>query len=288
MAAESDDPRAAFRAVAAVATVLAIAIVFGLGIVPLIQGHEAGIDPWTAFCRAVGVAPGSPAMPQPAAPGEAHPASLVAWTPQVLDRLAGADRQAGAQLAKQVCAGCHGANGVSPTPAFPDLAGQSAAAIYKQLHDFKSGARSQPVMSGIAQTLTEPQMLDVAVYFAGSNAFGALGHGHPAADPVARQLVENGDPGRRIAACNACHGAGAGGPIETPTLDGQHQSYLASQLQQFAGGQRHNDIFGRMRNIAAQLTPDEIARLTRYYQGGSGPGSGAGSGAGLGVGSGGG
>jgi cytochrome c553 len=263
-----DERRWSLAAIGIVIGALLFAALFGFVLVPLVQGRQAGIDAWTAFCRAAGLLPGSPAMLQPTTQAQPHPASEVAWQPEVLSQLAHAHRQAGAQLATQVCAGCHGADGISPNPLFPHLAGQSAAAIYKQLHDFKSGARVQPLMNTMAQGLTDKQMQDVAVYFAGSNAFGSLGHSRPTDDAKARQLVETGDPGRRIPGCNACHGAGAGGPIETPTLDGQRGDYLAGQLQQFAARQRHNDIYGRMRNIAGQLTPEEIKRVTRYYQGG--------------------
>jgi hypothetical protein len=59
----------------------------------------------------------------------------------------------------------------------------------------------------------------------------------------------------------------AGGPIETPTLAGQREEYLLAQLQAYAKGERHNDVYTRMRGIAAKLKPDEMARIARYYSG---------------------
>jgi cytochrome c553 len=59
----------------------------------------------------------------------------------------------------------------------------------------------------------------------------------------------------------------AGGPIETPTLSGQYAQYLEAQLKAFASGQRHNDIYHRMRSVASKLTPTEIRLLTIYYSG---------------------
>jgi cytochrome c553 len=70
---------------------------------------------------------------------------------------------------------------------------------------------------------------------------------------------------RGIPGCASCHGAHAGGPIETPTLAGQRQEYLLSQLTAFAKGDRHNDIYNRMRGIAAKLRKDEIEKLAEYY-----------------------
>jgi cytochrome c553 len=65
----------------------------------------------------------------------------------------------------------------------------------------------------------------------------------------------------------ACHGADAGGPIEVATLTNQHQDYLQAQLEAFANGQRHNDIYHRMRSVASGLTPREIVLLAVYYAG---------------------
>ena len=80
------------------------------------------------------------------------------------------------------------------------------------------------------------------------------------------QLVELGDPSRNIPPCAACHRPGSGGPIETPILAEQREEYLASQLKLYASGERRNDVYGRMRTIAAKLTPTEINGLAGYYR----------------------
>ena len=64
------------------------------------------------------------------------------------------------------CNNCHGANGISADAAFPNLAGQSAAAIYKQLEDFKSGKRNPAVMGVYVSPLSEQDMLDLAAHYA--------------------------------------------------------------------------------------------------------------------------
>ena len=65
------------------------------------------------------------------------------------------------------CAACHGAGGVSMVPVNPTLAGQGAKYIYKQLQDFKSGRRGNPIMMGMAMPLADQDMADLAAYFSG-------------------------------------------------------------------------------------------------------------------------
>ncbi len=79
------------------------------------------------------------------------------------------------------------------------------------------------------------------------------------------QLVEQGDPARSLPACNSCYGPTAGGPIESPTVARQNRDYLAAQLRAFKTGERRNDIYTRMRSVAAKLSDREINRLAAYY-----------------------
>lgn len=64
------------------------------------------------------------------------------------------------------CAACHGAEGISAIPMYPNLAGQKEAYLTKQLKDFKSGARKDPVMSAMAMGLSDEDVANVAAYFA--------------------------------------------------------------------------------------------------------------------------
>lgn len=253
--------------ISAVAAILVVASLFGFIVIPVVQGKGIGLDAWTAICRAMGLQPGSPARPQPTSEARAQPVSQVAWRPDILNGLVHADREAGAKLVADVCSACHGAGGLSTDPQYPFLSGQSAAAIYKQLHDYKSGARVHELMTPVAQQLSEKQMADVAAFLSGKNAFGSLGPRWQVPDPETAKLVTQGDSTRGIPACNACHGTGVGGPIETPTLSGQHQEYIVRQLTLYAKGERRNDVYGRMRLIASRLTPAEMARVAHYYQG---------------------
>ena len=81
------------------------------------------------------------------------------------------------------------------------------------------------------------------------------------------KLAREGDSHRRLPACLSCHTNGVGGPIETPVIIGQNSDYILAQLNAYAAGTRKNDVYGRMRDIAKKLTPDERAALARYFEG---------------------
>lgn len=254
---------------------LVTAVLLGFVIIPMGQKHGAHLTMQQAMQRAAGLAPGSPAAPQPVSNATSIPVSNVSWDPQVLKILAAGKSQRGATIAAQTCAACHGDKGLSPsigtapgTPAYPSLAGQSAYAIYKQLSDFRSGARVNAMMSPMAQTLDVTDLANVAAYYAdASKEYAAIGNRELLGDPAIVRLANLGDSHRRLPACLACHVNNAGGPIETPVITGQNEDYLRLQLENFASGQRKNDVYGRMRNIATKLTPQERAALARYFQG---------------------
>ncbi len=78
---------------------------------------------------------------------------------------AGGNAAAGKAIASEKCQACHGADGNSTDPQYPRLAGQHANYLVKALSDYNSGARSNPIMSGFAQGLTEQDRKDVAAWF---------------------------------------------------------------------------------------------------------------------------
>src|SRR5262249_57923155 len=143
----------------------AFSVLFGFVLLPIIQGRSAGIDAFDSICRALGLRPGTPRAPQPVSEAKAHPTTRVAWSAGLMDAL-GRPTADGATLAAG-CATCHGKDGRSVDPKlYPDLTGQSAAAIYKQLSDFKTGSRKNAIMSALAQPLTEEQLVALAAHFA--------------------------------------------------------------------------------------------------------------------------
>jgi len=177
-----------------------------------------------------------------------------------------ADAEAGKAKAA-MCIACHGADGNSVNPIWPNLAGQNASYISKQLADFKSGARVDPTMVGMVAALTEEDMANIAAYFSSQTPKG----GEAAADKVAmgEMLYRGGNAGNGVAACTACHGATGSGiaPSGFPAVSGQHATYVEKQLKDFAAGTRGNDANRIMRDIAAKLSTEEIAAVAQYMQG---------------------
>jgi cytochrome c553 len=251
---------------AIVVGILGFGCLTGFVIMPVIQGWQAGIDPYTAICRALGVETGSPAFKQSVSRAAPIPVSQVAWTPQILQRLGAPDRARGAEVAANACASCQGEQGRSIDPAqFPNMAGQSPTAIYKQLHDYKSGARVNEIMQGIVAALDDAQMADVAAHFSTLEAPQWSPTWVRSAPPLADALARTGDSARGLPACESCHSPRAGGPIETPVLFAQSREYIAAQLQAYRSGARKNDLYSRMRTIAAKLSDEEITALAQYY-----------------------
>jgi cytochrome c553 len=250
------------RVAATIVVFLVIIAALGFVVIPMIEARQAGLDPFTAICRAFGI--GTPgAAPAMTAPAEHE--TRVAWTAPTFAALAAADTAAGATTARATCVACHAADGSSPDPTVPHMAGQSAFAIFKELQDYKGGARVNEIMSVIAESLGDRQMVDVAAYYASLKPAG-LDASHPSfAGSEIEEIVLRGDPSRALPPCAACHAAAAGGPLETPGLTGQSPAYVESQLQAFAKGERHNDVFMRMRAITAKLTTREMALLAAYY-----------------------
>ena|SRR6266850_886310 len=248
----------------AILSVFAFSVLFGFVLLPVMQGRAAGVDAFEAICRALGITPGSPAARQPATAAKAQPTTRVAWSAELMNSL-GKATAAGESLAGS-CAACHGRDGRSADlKLYPDLAGQSAAALYKQLHDFKTGSRRSPVMTPLAQPLTEEQIVAVSAHFAAFPARALPAAQLPAAGAAIEGLVARGDSIRAIPACNACHGDQSGGPTEAPRLSRQSREYLAAQLRAFKTGERRNDIYSRMRSVAAPLTESEIDGLALFY-----------------------
>jgi cytochrome c553 len=187
-------------------------------------------------------------------------ALLVASSVQAADAEAGKTKAA-------MCAACHNVDGNSVNPVWPNLAGQNASYLVKQLAEFKSGARQDPIMMGMAAALSDEDMADIAAYFASQTPKG----GAAAADKVAmgEMIYRGGNPGKGLPACTACHGpTGAG--VETsafPAVSGQHATYVEKQLKDFAAGSRNNDANRMMRDVASKMSADEMTAVAQYMQG---------------------
>ena len=167
------------------------------------------------------------------------------------------------------CAACHGTEGNSSNPMWPNIAGQNAPYILAQLQAFKNGNRNDPLMSSQAMMLSDEDMANLAVYF---ESLPAAAQSIADADLLSRgeALYRGGNKANEASACLACHGpTGRGNPAaKYPALQGQHATYTAKQLNDYASGARTSDGKTRMmRDIAAKLDKDDIAALSSYIQG---------------------
>jgi cytochrome c553 len=173
----------------------------------------------------------------------------------------------GGKTKAAVCAACHGPDGNSVNPEWPSLAGQHARYIVQQIEAFKSGTRNNPLMSPIAAGLTPQDSADLAAYY--SSLPVKVGTADPAHVRAGQRLYRGGNAARAISACIACHGPDGRGnlPAGIPSLSGQHSVYTAAQLEAYAAGERRSDPNQIMRNVAALMSPDDIAAVASYVQG---------------------
>ncbi len=167
------------------------------------------------------------------------------------------------------CTACHGPEGNSPSAMWPNIAGQNAGYLLAQLQAFKNGERKDPLMTGQAMLLSDDDMANLAVYFESLPA-AAQSVADESLIERGQALYRGGDKKDETSACMACHGpTGRGNPAaKYPALQGQHASYTAKQLRDYAAGSRQSD--GKthiMRDIAATLDTDDIAALSSYVQG---------------------
>jgi cytochrome c553 len=219
----------------------------------------------------------------------AQPAAWPAAPADAPDAEHGRDIAAnGTQGGAPPCAQCHGMNGAgNGTDAFPRIDGQSAYYLFKQLNDYASGARDNPIMGPIAQGLSETERQDVAAYFGQLPYVATPASGPPAQAPqggvdggsaqdsaappdqrlveAGRRIVTFGIAQREVQNCTNCHGPEATGmPPAMPRLAGQWASYTQAQFQAFHDGTRKNDVAAVMRDLAQRLNADEVAAVAAY------------------------
>jgi cytochrome c553 len=193
-------------------------------------------------------------------------AALVAFTGVAGNVLAAGNAAAG-KTRSATCAACHGVDGNSAAPNFPKLAGMDGQYIARQLADFKSGARKDPLMSGMAAPLSKKDMDDLGAYYAGQKRTGGVANLNDHTRKTAENLYRGGSPNLGIAACMSCHGpAGTGIPPRFPAVGGQHASYNEKQLKDFKSGARKNDG-NVMGPIAFRLSEAEIKAVAEYMAG---------------------
>ena len=209
----------------------------------------------------------SQALAQAPAPAQTASAQAAAPVPQ---KTAGSTPAGAKSIEAKVamCVGCHGIRGYQAT--FPEvhkvpmIAGQSAKYIVAALTAYKQGDRKHPTMRGIADTLSEQDMNDIAGYYASLGMDPA--HQLPAAadkapSPQVAALLQK-------AACVSCHGANFAKPIDPsyPKIAGQHADYMFVALKAYKT--ENNPAVGRsngvMGAIAKQFSNAELKALAGY------------------------
>ncbi|MGV7208036.1 c-type cytochrome [Oxalobacteraceae bacterium A2-2] len=163
------------------------------------------------------------------------------------------------------CVSCHGAAGNSTIVANPKLAGQHENYIYKQLVNFTTPERNQPVMSTYAKMLSDEDKHNVAAYLATQASKPGAAKSRDTID-LGKKIYRGGIAEKNVPACASCHGAsGAGIPVQYPRIGGQHQDYTVAQLGLFKTGARANSP--QMSTIAKRMSDEEMKAVADYVAG---------------------
>ena len=169
-----------------------------------------------------------------------------------------ADVPAAVKEKAEICAGCHGENGISQTENIPSLAGQMDQFIQWQLVFFRGGARKNDQMQPIAQDITNEEIRGLGAYYASLTP------------PVGKKPDDNPDlsakgaqaaVGRR---CASCHGDSFAGTKAVARLAGQREEYLVKALNDYKSGARSGGAGAAMTDVAYPLSQEEIAALAHY------------------------
>ena len=177
-----------------------------------------------------------------------------------------------------VCTACHGINGNSTNPEWPNLAGQNAVYLREQLDMIKSRQRPNELMYPIVAQMSEQDFADLAAFFSAQTPAGL--EADPSYWKAGETLYKSGDVARAIPACTACHGPAGQGNAGSgyPALRAQHAVYTVKQLQNYLTKNRYRDSANpavvhttrnsaMMTTIAARLSPEDIRNLASYLQG---------------------
>ena len=166
-----------------------------------------------------------------------------AQTPAAGDKAAGATAAAG-------CAGCHGSDGVSGNPTTPSLAGQDATYVASALQAYKQGARSDETMKGLAASLDDSAVKNVAAFYASQEP----------KQPNVRKPLTAEEWAQR---CDRCHGVN-GNSVDPrlPALAAQRLDYLEKVLQDYRTGARKSPQMAAMSDV---LTDQDITNVAAYY-----------------------
>ena len=167
-----------------------------------------------------------------------------------------------------MCVGCHGIKGYQAS--FPEvykvpmISGQSAKYIVSSLSAYKKGERKHPSMRGIAQTLTDQDMADLAAYYSASGVVAVAA----VADKPSKEPSAQVQALLAKANCSSCHGANYSKPIDPsyPKLAGQHADYLLVALKSYKvqNNPKHGRNNAIMAGMAKQYSNAELKLMANY------------------------
>jgi cbb3-type cytochrome c oxidase subunit III len=164
-----------------------------------------------------------------------------------------------------VCAACHGPDGNSVLPIYPKLAQQHPEYLVKQLQEFKSDKRANPIMKGFGSMLSDEDMKNIA-YWVTTKASNPGVAKDKEQVLLGGRIYRGGIADRQVPACAGCHGpTGAGIPAQYPRLAAQNADYAVIQLTAFRDGVRKNSV--QMTQVAAKLNDREIKAVADYVAG---------------------
>ncbi|MDF1757173.1 MAG: c-type cytochrome [Legionellaceae bacterium] len=167
-----------------------------------------------------------------------------------------------------ICGACHGQEGISISPEWPNLAGQHQKYLIKELYDLKLGkTRNEPTMIGMLANLTPQDIEDLAAFYSKKS----LPQPPASQKSYARgeEIYKSGDMKSRITACIACHGPDGRGNEDAgfPVLSGQNPKYTVKQLHAFKNKMRTNDISSIMHIISLHMSDEDMEAVANYiYQ----------------------
>jgi cytochrome c553 len=177
-----------------------------------------------------------------------------------------AQEHPGKAVVMQVCVACHTETGNSLVPIYPRIAGQIPEYMIKQIKDFKTGARQNPIMQPMVANLSEDDIRLVADYFSHQTLkVEPAPQLNPDLVAMGEKIYRGGLKTKNLAACMACHGPdGKGIRALYPQVRGQYTQYLTTQLKAFRAEERKNDPDGIMRDIAGKMSDREIEAVSQY------------------------
>lgn len=159
----------------------------------------------------------------------------------------------------QVCAGCHGDNGVPADTSWPVIWGQHQGYLYLQLRDFKSGARKSEIMGPVVRDMSRDDMMAIALYFS-QKPWPDLNQPRAASALMARAAQTNASVG-----CTGCHQDGYKGDGTQPRLAGQNAAYLAKTMLDFRSSARGNNP--GMTDLMSATSKDDLKAMAAYLAG---------------------